>query len=101
MDERKARPSPGDGHRRPAHRLHAGEMAHAFEAISAKIEAQADYVCWRDRVVVPSQKVGGRISVLKSGLPAADPGTLTAHRWRKRFCLAGKTGTGSQLIFQH
>lgn len=43
--------------------------------------------------MVPSQKSGGRVSEQKSGLPDADPGTLTAFRWRKRFCFKGETGT--------
>jgi len=73
-----------------------------FEAIKSKIVAQADYVVWRDGVVVPSQKQGKQkkqadgISVQKSqksALPAADPGDVTAHRWRKKLCYKGKTGT--------
>jgi len=85
------------------HWARAKDATKLFEAISAKIKVQAEYVCWRDGEVMPSQKVGGpgtnqyskrgRISELKSDLPAADPGALTAHRWRKRFCLKGETGT--------
>jgi hypothetical protein len=69
-----------------------------FEAIAAKVKAQAEYVVWRDGVVVPSQKQGSsgvkgrRVSDQKSDLPAADPGDVTAHRWRKSFCLKGETG---------
>jgi hypothetical protein len=64
-------------------------------AIDRKIDAQADYVEWRDGVVVPSQKAGigrgvdKRITDQKSALPAADPGSVTAHRWRKRFFIRG------------
>ena len=71
--------------------------AQYLEAIEIKIRAQADYVVFRDGVVVPSQKKGGtgsnqhravaRISGLKSELPSADPGDVKAHRWRKRLCI--------------
>jgi hypothetical protein len=47
--------------------------------------------------VVPSQKAGGtgsnqhgkraRIAEVRSVLPAADPDTDVAHRWRKRLCI--------------
>jgi DNA N-6-adenine-methyltransferase (Dam) len=60
-----------------------------FTAIEAKLTAQAEYVVWRDGVVTPSQKSGGRISVRKSGLPEADPGAFIAHKWRKKFCSDG------------
>ena len=58
-------------------------------AIETKIRAQAEYVVWRDSKVIPSQKSGGRISVLQSGLPEADPGAVVAHRWRKKLCSDG------------
>jgi phage N-6-adenine-methyltransferase len=71
-----------------------------LKAIATKIKAQADYLVFRDAVVVPSRKAGiagpgrgkkgqpkNRVSDLKSGLPAADPGGVKAHRWRKRFFL--------------
>jgi len=62
-----------------------------FDAIAAKIKAQAEYVCWRDSKVKHGGDRGanqhgkrtGKISTPKSCLPAADPGELTAHRWRK------------------
>jgi hypothetical protein len=65
------------------------------DAIAAKIKAQAEYVCWRDGKVVPSRKMGKQkkndgVSAQKpQKLPAADPGTLIAHRWRKSFCHKG------------
>jgi hypothetical protein len=59
--------------------LHKWLTGHAVEA---KLRAQPKYVVWRDSVVVPSQKSGGRISVRKSGLPEADPGAFIAHKWR-------------------
>jgi DNA N-6-adenine-methyltransferase (Dam) len=60
-----------------------------FEAIELKLEAQRDYVAWRDGVVLPPSNRGqgrgrNQISVLKSDLPEADPGHLVAHRWRKK-----------------
>jgi hypothetical protein len=66
-------------------------------------------VVWRDGVIVPSQKLPGaghgkgkRISDLKSSkanLPNADPGAVTAHRWRKRFCSKASSAgeLGSQV----
>ena len=33
-----------------------------------------------------------RITALKSGLPAVDPGDVTAHRWRKRLCIKSEDG---------
>src|SRR5262245_57967287 len=68
-----------------------------LKAISAKIDAQAKYVVWRDRIVAPpgkrnptganQHKKRGQITALQSGLPPADPGDVVAHRWRKRFCI--------------
>lgn len=56
----------------------------------AKLLDQAAYVVWRQDVEAPSQpdpqlrgkRVG--VSELKSPLPAADPGVMLVHRWRKR-----------------
>jgi phage N-6-adenine-methyltransferase len=75
------------------HFRRAKDASQLFKAVAAKIDAEADYVVWRDGVVVPSQKTGGpkdgrtrgRIAVPKSALPDADPGHLVAHRWRRRF----------------
>jgi phage N-6-adenine-methyltransferase len=63
-----------------------------YEAIAAKIKAQAEYVCWRDSVVSAGQPKKNP-SGPKIILPDADPGALAAHRWRTRFCLKGETGT--------
>ena len=71
------------------HWARAKDAGKLFKAIDAKIRAQAEYVVWRDSVVVPSQKSGGRISVRNSGLPESDPGTFIAHKWRKKFCSDG------------
>jgi hypothetical protein len=71
-----------------------------FTAIEAKLTAQAEYVAWRDTVVVPSQKDPGLrgkragISDQKSPLPEADPGALIAHKWRKKFCTDGAIDEG-------
>ena len=81
------------------HWRRAKDASKLIEAIEAKISAQADYVVWRDGVVVPSQKnpkLRGKragITAPKSPLPAADPGDVVAHRWRKRLTVKrdGKT----------
>jgi hypothetical protein len=63
-----------------------------FEAIKIKLSAMRAYVLWRDgeekRIKARggsrgNQHTGGKISGLQSWLPAADPGHLVAHRWRK------------------
>lgn len=71
------------------HFARAKDISQLQEAITAKLEAQRDYIIWRDNVVVPSRQIGKRkkshgISDRKSqNLPAADPGNVVAHRWRK------------------
>jgi DNA N-6-adenine-methyltransferase (Dam) len=55
-----------------------------FEAIELKLEAQREYVAWRDGALRRRGKTQESISVLKSTLPMADPGDLIAHRWRKK-----------------
>ena len=72
-------------------------------AIRAKLTAQAQYVIWRDSVLVPSRQNGApgrgkRISNRQSVLPDADPGHVVAHRWRKRLC--SKTTTGTKIDHQ-
>lgn len=62
------------------------ERAHA--AVEYKLRCQREYVIWRDALAeVPHAGPGrgnkNQVSVLKRGLPANDPGDLTAHRWRK------------------
>src|SRR5262249_31595033 len=47
------------------------------------LAAQADYVVWRDGVARPAHRPKKSFST-ESVLPAADPGDLVAHRWRKR-----------------
>ena len=60
-----------------------------FEAVKEKLIQQANYVVWRDSVVVPSlgkgrpKKGNGSVTLL----PDADPGKMAASRWRKRFCM--------------
>jgi hypothetical protein len=57
--------------------------------LETKLRLQAEYIVWRDGVVVPSQK-DPRLRGKRSGdfsseipaLPPADPGDVTAHRWR-------------------
>jgi hypothetical protein len=73
----------------------ARDFTKLFEAIEAKIKAQAEYVCWRDTKVIPSQERGGtganqhkgaRIETDRSELTDADPGNDIAYRWRKKLC---------------
>lgn len=81
------------------HWRRAKDVTKLIDAIQAKIEAQADYVVWRDVVVEPSQtkgkqKRGHGVSELKPhNLPDADPGKVVAHRWRIRLTrkVDGKT----------
>ena len=81
------------------HFARAKDATQLLKAIEAKLRAQAKYVVWRDGVVVPSRERGSsgvkgrRISAPKSDLPAADPGDVTAHRWRKRLCKKVPNGT--------
>jgi phage N-6-adenine-methyltransferase len=80
------------------HWARAKDAAKLCEAIEQKINAQADYVVWRDGVVEPSQKTGGpgrgkRVSELRPhNLPDADPGKRVIHRWRKKLCLKNEDG---------
>jgi ParB family chromosome partitioning protein len=61
------------------------------KAIDKKIDEQVHYILWRDGIVVHGDGPGRghkgpkEISELQSLLPDADPGDVTAHRWRKRF----------------
>jgi hypothetical protein len=81
------------------HWARAKDAKQLCKAIETKIKAQAEYVVWRDKVVVPSQTTGKKkktdgIAAPKSQkLPAADPGHNTAHRWRAKLCHKGETGT--------
>jgi hypothetical protein len=75
------------------HWRRAKDAGKLFEAITHKIDAQADYVVWRDGVVVPSRQGGGPGRGKKRGLertpvlPTADPGTQIVKRWRRKFCV--------------
>jgi hypothetical protein len=60
----------------------------------AKIKAQAEYVCWRDSAARPAHRPKKNSFTGERVLPAADPGELIAHRWRKSFCFKGETGFG-------
>jgi hypothetical protein len=79
------------------HWKHAKDPTQLYIAIEAKIRNQAAYVVWRDSVV---EHGGDRKSKSRlqnrnlDPLPAADPGALTAHRWRKAFC---KTVDGTTI----
>jgi hypothetical protein len=81
------------------HFARAKDAKQLLAAIKAKLIAQGKYVVWRDGMarsaVFPAGKgsKGGKISELKSYLPASDPGDVTAHRWRKCLCIKDETGT--------
>jgi hypothetical protein len=64
-------------------------------AARAKLIAQAEYVIWRDKRVVPSQEQGApgrgkRVAVQGPVLPDGDPGKRVIARWRKRLCTKRK-----------
>jgi hypothetical protein len=71
------------------HFRRAKDARKLFEAIEKKINGQAEYVVWRDGVVVH----GGKQDRGTAILPEADPGHDVARRWRKRLCTKGETGT--------
>jgi phage N-6-adenine-methyltransferase len=75
-----------------------------FGAIAEKIQAQADYVIWRDAAmaVVVAERGGGGPGRRKKGVPASrpvlpkgDPGKKIIHKWRKRLCM--KNGKGTEI----
>jgi hypothetical protein len=69
------------------HWRRAKDPERLFEAVEVKLRIQAEYIVWRD--ATEKNKGGrGRKTGFRSetGLPDADPGKITAHRWRKRFC---------------
>jgi hypothetical protein len=67
------------------HWKRAKDVVQLMVAIKAKIRAEVDYVVWRDSVVPPTGFKDGK-RFRSETLPAADPGRLTVHRWRKAFC---------------
>jgi hypothetical protein len=71
------------------------------KAIDKKIDEQVHYIVWRDGMVVPSQKSGGKKPDCSSEtrLPAADPGDLVVHRWRKRFFAKRGEPDGEKIAF--
>jgi hypothetical protein len=77
------------------HWVRAKDATKLREAVAAKIDAQADYVVWRDSVVMHGgdRKSKSRSQTSDLDLPDADPGDKTAHRWRKSFCIKTDTGT--------
>jgi phage N-6-adenine-methyltransferase len=79
----------------------AKDATKLFQAIEAKIRAQAKYVVWRDGKVGPggdgsNQHSRAIISAPTQLLPAADPGHVAVHRWRKRLC--HKTANGATVL---
>lgn len=65
-----------------------------YLAIQTKIEAQAEYVVWRDSVI---EHGGDRKSRSRKQdldpLPDSDPGIREAHRWRSSYCIRTPEGT--------
>jgi hypothetical protein len=75
------------------HFARAKDATGLVEAVEAKLFAQAEYVVWRDEI---SKHGGDRRSSLQNSkldLPAADPGAVIVHRWRKRLCSKTDAGT--------
>jgi hypothetical protein len=89
------------------HFARAKDAEALYKAIEVKIDAQAEYIVWRDSVMkVKDESVdrdadSGQFTVVAKGrkpqLPASDPGKDVAYRWRERFTMAqsgdGKTVT--------
>jgi hypothetical protein len=93
------------------HWARAKDQTQLLKAIETKLKAQADYVVWRDGVVVPSRTTGGpggpraerkgkRVLVRGPALPDADPGKQVAERWRQRFCAKeeGRTAVDEEKL---
>jgi hypothetical protein len=70
----------------------AKDATRLFTAIEAKVRAQADYVVWRDSNARPAHRPKNSFRAERV-LPDADPGDVTAHRWRKRLCSTSNAGT--------
>jgi hypothetical protein len=73
------------------HWARAKDASQLMKAIETKIVAQAEYAIWRGTVLPPSRNMGKQrnygVSDMKpQKLPAADPGHLVVHRWRKQSC---------------
>jgi phage N-6-adenine-methyltransferase len=82
------------------HWARAKDATKLCEAIQAKLKEQAKYAVWRGTIVEPSQDKGApgrgkRVAVPKPVLPAADPGKVIVHRWRKKLCR--KKGKGWEI----
>lgn len=82
------------------HWARAKDPAQLYAAIEAKLLGQAEYVVWRDGVIIHGNGPGRghreakkEISEQKSLLPVADPGDVVIHRWRSRLCRQDDTGT--------
>jgi hypothetical protein len=67
------------------------------EVIKRKITEQAAYVVWRDSVARPAHRPSKNSFRTESVLPAADPGDVKAHRWRKNLCCKSDAGTQIDL----
>ena len=90
-EDRKAR----DAEAGEKHWARAKDPSKLFDAIAAKVKAQAEYVCWRDGKVKHGgdRKSKNQDRADANLIPDGDPGHDIASRWRKSFCLKGETGT--------
>jgi hypothetical protein len=84
------------------HWRRAKDATQLCKAIDGKIDGQADYVVYRDGVdeiphAGPGRGKKNQVSVLKRGLPTADPGDLVIHRWRKRLTKQIKDQEGNNM----
>jgi len=76
------------------HLARAKDVEALYKAVETKIDAQADYVVWRDSVVKPQREAPPqagmkgadptRAEAIRPSLPDADPGTDIIHLWRKK-----------------
>src|SRR5262249_52915429 len=65
----------------------AKDATNLFKAIETKLTAQAEYVVWRDSVVVHGGDRKSKFQIRNlDPPPKADPGAVVIHRWRKRLC---------------
>jgi phage N-6-adenine-methyltransferase len=58
------------------------------KAVETKIDEQVDYILWRDGIVQHGGDRKSKSRLQRSNLdplPDADPGDVTAHRWRTKF----------------
>jgi hypothetical protein len=83
------------------HFRRAKDRQKLVNAINEKLQAQADYVCWRDACMAVAIADGGPgrgkkgVPASRPLLPEGDPGKKIIHKWRKRLCM--KNGKGTEI----